>query len=193
MCLNLNNIVASKKELRRIISARKKKYTCGELRSMSPFILHKLEELQIFKESSVILLYHSLPDEVDTHSFIEKWSSHKTILLPVIEENTIKLRYFLSVREMSTGKFSIREPAGEICTDYAVIDLAIIPGVGFDRELNRLGRGKGYYDRLLQSVQCPKVGICFDFQLMEKIPVDNTDISMDLVITENECFNKHFQ
>ena len=72
------------------------------------------------------------------------------------------------------------------CRQVASIDLAIIPGVSFDRKGNRLGRGKGYYDRLLNKLNVYKIGICFQFQLTEPgLPTEDSDIPMDEVWTEN--------
>lgn len=75
------------------------------------------------------------------------------------------------------------EPTGELFTDYDLIDVAIVPGMAFDREGHRLGRGKGYYDRFLaQLPHIYKIGICFPFQLVDKVPADVHDILMDEVI-----------
>ena len=82
------------------------------------------------------------------------------------------------------GAYNIMEPVGEVFTDYAQIDLAVIPGVAFDRQLNRMGRGKGFYDRLLPQLgDAYKIGICFDFQLVESIECEEHDIRMDEVIS----------
>ena len=78
------------------------------------------------------------------------------------------------------------EPQGKDFTELEKIDLAIIPGMAFDKEGNRLGRGKGYYDRLLQQLRdCTiyKIGICFDFQFLDHIPTEPHDIPVDEVIT----------
>ena len=74
---------------------------------------------------------------------------------------------------------------GALFTDYATIDLVIVPGVAFDRDGNRLGRGKGYYDRLLPRIPSAyKVGICFPFQIIEEVPAEPFDIRMDEIITQ---------
>ena len=99
-----------------------------------------------------MLFYHSLPDEVDTHDFIRKWSGLKRILLPVVRGNDLDLKPYTGDDRLTEGAFHINEPTGTAFTDYAAIDLAVIPGVAFDRWGNRLGRGKGYYDRLLPRI-----------------------------------------
>ena len=66
------------------------------------------------------------------------------------------------------------------------IDMIVVPGIAFDRNRNRLGRGKGYYDRLLSDLKASAVGLCFDFQLKDQIPVEPFDKKVDLVITEKE-------
>ena len=76
-----------------------------------------------------------------------------------------------------------------LTVDESEIDLIIVPGVAFDRQLNRMGRGKGYYDRLLSTLQAPKIGICFDFQLQDTVPTESFDKKMDMIITEKEIVN----
>jgi len=173
----------TKKELRRIITHKKKEYTPEELKIFSGSILAQIEQLECFIQAKNILLYYSLQDEVFTHEFISKWSKEKNIFLPTIMEENILLYYFLNKQEMQIGKYGIKEPVSIPFKDYKEIDLAIIPGVAFDLEGNRLGRGKGYYDRLLPKLNCPKIGICFSFQRLDKIPTEIHDISMDYVVS----------
>ena len=78
------------------------------------------------------------------------------------------------------------EPVGENFMNYNKVDLIIIPGVAFDRKKNRMGRGKGYYDRFLSKMKAPKMGICFEFQLFDDIPNDENDVKMDYIVSENE-------
>ena len=80
------------------------------------------------------------------------------------------------------GKLGVMEPIGNIYLGN--IDLIIVPGISFDKELNRLGFGKGYYDKFLSENNIFKVGICFEKQIVSKLPVDSYDVKMDLVITD---------
>ena len=153
--------------------------------------MKNLEDNVIFKCSKTVMLYYSLPDEVYTHDFIEKWYKEKTIILPIVEGKDIKLKVYSGKDSMKKGAYNIYEPQGEEYTDFTSIDMIIVPGVSFDNNGNRLGRGKGYYDRFLKKMDYVfKVGICFNFQLVMNIPTNNLDIPMDEVWTESGLLNK---
>ncbi|MDR1699166.1 MAG: 5-formyltetrahydrofolate cyclo-ligase [Prevotellaceae bacterium] len=149
----------------------------------SDAVQRELEQMPAFAQAKTVLLFWSLPDEVCTHRLIEKWAETKTILLPVVTGEELHLRKFCSADTMTCGCFNIQEPAVENFTDFDRIDVAIIPALAFDKNGVRLGRGKGFYDRLLLRIKAPKIGICFDFQLLEKLPADAWDVKMDDVIT----------
>lgn len=153
------------------------------LKELSDKILTNLEHRKEFEEAKTILLYHSLKDEVYTHAFIEKWATNKRIVLPVVVGDELELRLYTSPADLCIGAYGIAEPTGQLFTDYRTIDLAVIPGVAFDPEGRRLGRGKGYYDRLLPHIPAFKLGLCFPFQLIEKIPTEEFDIRMNAVVS----------
>lgn len=111
----------------------------------------------------IVLLYYSLKDEVDTHEFVRKWSREKRILLPVVVGDDLELRVYTGPEDLATGSYGIEEPTGELFTDYAAIDFVAVPGVAFDNAGNRLGRGKGYYDRLLPASRLSKPASVFLF------------------------------
>lgn len=155
------------------------------LKALSDEILIRLEAQPAFKEAHTILLYHSMKDEVHTHSFIEKWSKHKTIILPVVVGDMLELRHFTGPEDLKPGSYGIAEPTGKLFTDYTAVDIAVIPGVAFDLSGHRLGHGKGYYDKLLPKLSTAvKAGICFPFQLVEEVPTEPFDIPMDIIITK---------
>lgn len=169
------------------MALRKKEYSKIILSELSGQIMAKLEQTELFINASCVALYHAIPGEVQTAGFIEKWYKKKKILLPVIEGNDLKLLPYTGTDDLKAGAFGILEPTSvNETTDEKKIDLIIIPGVAFDRQRNRLGRGKGYYDRLLSTLTVPKIGICFGFQLENKIPTEPFDKRMDYIITENE-------
>ena len=149
-----------------------------------PVVMRLLSHPRI-KTAKTVMLYYSLPDEVDTHTLVDSLlMSGKHILLPrVTGEGTMELRRYTGPSDLAQGAYNIMEPTGEVFDDYAAIDLAVIPGVAFDSDGNRMGRGKGYYDRLLPKLaNTYKIGICLPFQLVEKIPADEHDVRMDEVL-----------
>lgn len=168
---------AMRKEIKRMFSI----YSPEELQAHSEMALHKLEIDPAFVEAQTVMLFWSLPDEVNTHAFIEKWSKHKTILLPVIEGNDIYPHLYENPHEMSFGLFHIAEPKTKVFEDK--IDLVVVPGQAFDRAGHRLGRGKGYYDRFLSQYQGEKIGLCFMFQHTDYIPFEDFDILMHRVVS----------
>lgn len=190
------------------MAVRKKSYSKIQLCKRSETILRRLEQNDLFQAASHVALYHALPGEVQTAAFIEKWHTKKTLYLPVVEGDDLRLLPYRGNEYLKTGSFGILEPTEETApakessdVDSSsegirqrpeaagppeALDLIIVPGVAFDRKNNRLGRGKGYYDRLLSAWQIPKIGICFDFQLFDEIPAEPFDRKMNLVISENE-------
>ena len=155
-------------------------------------ILAALEAHPAFRAANTVLLYHSLNDEVDTHAFIQKWRTEKRILLPVVVGDDLELRIYTGPEDMSiSGIYGIAEPTGEIFTDYAAIDFIVVPGVAFDAKGNRLGRGKGYYDRYLARFEGTSLhlyAVAYDFQIVDHIETEEHDISPHRIITSQ---NKH--
>lgn len=146
--------------------------------------MEALEKNDAFIRAGVVLMYYSLPDEVYTHAFVEKWSREKKILLPVVKDKTeMEIREYTGKSDLKEGAFHIWEPSGTLFTDYDKIETAVIPGIAFDEEGHRLGRGGGYYDRLLPRLKAYKLGVCFPFQLLDEIPHETYDVIMDEVIT----------
>lgn len=169
------------------MASLKKSYGKITLLDFSEKILKQLEETELFRQASCIALYYSIPGEVQTAGFLEKWFEEKQLLLPLVVGDDLRLLPYKGKESLQPGAFGIPEPTDtETTVSEWAVDLIIVPGVAFDRQLNRMGRGKGYYDRLLSTLQAPKIGICFDFQLQDNIPVEPFDKKMDLIITEKE-------
>ena len=176
-----------KQSLRNEIALLKESYTKEELNSFSTQIFERLIQTDAFKEAKCILAYYSFAGEVFTHDFIEKHAQDKKIILPVVEKDKLLLREYKGRDALHLSDYGILEPTGTDFTHYSEIDLGVIPGVVFDRKLNRLGRGKAYYDGLLPLIDnAYLIGACFSFQLKENIPVEPHDYKMDCIITSDE-------
>ncbi len=176
--------LGTKRILRQSIRTIKASYSRAELEALSLSLLQRLEQHPRFVEARTVLLYHSLSDEVDTHAFIDRWCSQKEIILPTVVGDDLELHHYTGSNCLRLGSYGIMEPSGELFTDLDRITLAVIPGMAFDQQGNRLGRGKGYYDRLLPRLsRAYKLGLCFPFQLLaEEIPHEPHDCRMDEVL-----------
>lgn len=174
-----------KKALRKEIKEEKKRQHPDMLAEKSISLLEQIERHPHFIASQTILMYHSLGDEVQTHAFVEKWHRQKKVLLPVVRGDILELRHYTGKDCLKPGAFGIEEPDGDNFTNYDDIELALIPGVSFDKHGNRLGRGKGYYDKLLPLLNTYNIGICYHFQTRNEIPAEPFDRKMDEVWTEN--------
>ena len=171
----------TKQELRQHIRTLKQQYLT---RGLSPCEASLNVQRSTF---NVILLYSALPDEVPTQSLMDDLVAQgKTVVLPrVVSDTDMELRRYTGQQDLQTGAYGILEPTGELFTDYDAIDVAIIPGMAFDAEGHRLGRGKGYYDRFLARVpHLYKIGLCFSWQMVDHVPCDEHDAVMDEVIVQ---------
>ncbi len=177
-----------KNRIRNKIRTLKKKQSRADKDTDGILVFEKIEKMREFVEAEAVLVYWATRSEVPTYDFIEKWSSQKTILLPTVKGKTMKMKRFISADNLITGEMKNKEPQTE---DYdGKVDLAIIPGIAFDTQRNRMGRGKGYYDRFLAKKNVPNVyGVCFDFQILKKVPTEKTDMKMDKVISPNKFVN----
>lgn len=175
-----------KSELRKQIRAAKKAISLEEKLSRSLPIMHQVELLPEFINAKIVLLYWSMNDEVQTHEFVERWYKTKCILLPCVDGDDLRLRQYTGPECMHAGEqFSIGEPTGEEFTQLDKVDMIVVPGVAFDRHNNRMGRGRGFYDRMLKSTpNAYKVGVAFNFQMLDEIPVEPLDVAMNRVIVE---------
>lgn len=175
----------TKKEQRDLIRKLKSRFSEKELENMSRSVLSQIEKERIFTQSKVILLYYSLKDEVCTHSFIQKWYQSKTILLPKVTDGILTLHPYTGKECLVKSPMNILEPSTESYTDYSRIELAIVPGIAFDEQNYRLGRGGGFYDRLFSQQefqQTPKIGVAFSFQKIHSVVHESHDIPMNKVL-----------
>ena len=136
-----------------------------------------------------IMLYYSLPDELPTHATVERWAQMlgRKIYLPRVKGDDIEVVPYTGPESLSNDNpFHIDEPAGQP-VDPSILQAVIVPGVAFDTQCNRMGRGRGYYDRLLSSGRVYTIGVAHDCQLLEHIPCEQHDRPLDCVITPSRA------
>ena len=166
---------------------RKRAVSMEEKLRRSDTIMQLVEQQEAFRRATVVLLYWSMSDEVQTHAFVERWYKEKTLLLPCVQGDNLVLRQYTGPECLVAGEqFGIGEPTGPVWNDLDAVELIVVPGVAFDHQGNRMGRGRGFYDRLLKTTpNAKKIGVAFDFQMIEHVPVEPFDVKMDHVITES--------
>ena len=175
----------TKQEIREQVRLLKRQHTPEQLRRMSQTIIDRLLSHPRVRQAHALLLYHSLPDEVYTHEAVRQlFSEGKQVFLPAInDKGEMEIRAYQGEESLQTGDFNILQPSSLTPHPASLPSLAVIPGVAFDRRGNRLGRGKGYYDRFLSTNNSIyTIGICFPFQFMENIPAEPHDIPVNEVI-----------
>ncbi|MBQ9661123.1 MAG: 5-formyltetrahydrofolate cyclo-ligase [Bacteroidales bacterium] len=179
-------MTADKTAIRRQMRERAEAFLrSGAADAESVRILASVEALPAFEAADCVLIYMALPDEVQTAPLLEGWAGRKRFVIPRVRGQELDLREYAPDR-LQPGYKGILEPTADATpVSPAEVDLALIPGVAFAGErgaFSRLGRGKGFYDRLLPSLRCPKVGICYPFRLVDSLPTDPWDIPLDGLI-----------
>jgi len=176
-----------KDELRTLVRQRKAEMSSEERRQWSVEVCDKVMKTEKWLGASMVMLYWPLGDETDVRPLIgEALRQGKTVVLPTCMGDELVLRIYEGEEKMSRGAFGIMEPQGRVIgpKEYGDIDLIVVPGVAFDNKGGRLGRGKGYYDRLLkQMTGCWKMGVCWRIQITDEVPTGPYDVRMDEVIS----------
>ncbi len=173
----------NKKELRKAIKAKVGLLSLEQKAQEASCVFSYIENSDIFKSSKNIMLFASLPDEIPTHAVIGRWAESKNIYLPRVNGDDLDLiRYEPGV--LHKGSYDIMEPEGDNTVSPEILDLIIVPGVAFDRHGNRLGRGKGFYDRFLSQAHATTIAVCLDCQLVDHIPTEPHDLPAQFVVTK---------
>lgn len=183
-----SEIIRSKASLRQELRLALKNHSETAIAEASARAAARLTRQEIWKEARSVLFYSAIGGELDLSPLIEgALQSGKTVLLPrfAAKTGTYEAVGVLDFeKDCAPGKFGIAEP-GSHCAVYPLksLDLALAPGLGFDVAGRRLGRGGGFYDRLLAQIGGAKCGVAFDEQVIGRIPAEGHDIRMDFILT----------
>jgi 5-formyltetrahydrofolate cyclo-ligase len=168
-------------DLRKTAKVKRELLTKDEVSSLSNAVFNNLKTLDFLWEKSNFFVYNSFRNEVETSKIISHLLSlNKTVAHPITIESNMVAGIPLT-SEFVSDKFGVSTPK-----DYAVldsVDVAIIPLLLCDKNKNRLGYGKGFYDRFLSTHPCLKVGVCYDFQVLENLTPNPWDIPLDIIVT----------
>jgi 5-formyltetrahydrofolate cyclo-ligase len=186
MMMNLDDKGLVRERMRSVVKA----VPSETRRELSESVVKILREQEVARRSTTILGYMALGDELDLSRLFEwAWDCGKTVLLPRYAAS--EQRYCAAVADHSVfkrieakGRFGIVEPpASARCLPLNRLDLALVPGLAFDPGGRRLGRGKGFYDRMLAEVAGVKCGVGIDEQVLDRLPAESHDVAMNFIVT----------
>lgn len=169
--------------LRKDIKSKRKELSSNKVKKYSSIICKKIINSKEFKKAKNIMIYSSIQNEVDlseltsiknkTYSYPLCLKDYKMLALIPKDENSFKV-----------GTYGIKEPIKSKSKIMKDIDLIIVPLVAYDKNLNRLGNGKGYYDRFLSDKRCIKIGVAYSFQELKEVPINLFDEKLDIIYSE---------
>ncbi len=160
-------------------------------------ILDRLFASKTFQTSRAILFYIGVRSEVRTLDHIARaLSQGKNVFVPLCDADQLRLFQLKSIEELTPGTYGIPEPSPAVRTQedrmgsIDEVELAIVPGVAFGKDGSRLGNGRGFYDRLFRAITGPtvRVGVAFECQMFESLPMNDHDIWMDAIVTESAIY-----
>lgn len=177
-----------KKRIRKEILAKRNTLSKEEIESKSVIIYQRVTIHPVFQNADLVFAYIDAKSEVQTQQIIEyAWKSGKKVAVPKVHGDSMRFYLITSYEDLEPGCFGIREPK-EGCKEILTVSensVVIMPGVAFDRKGNRIGYGKGYYDKYFSAYpKIYKIAIAFEVQMVLEIPADEFDVKADIVMTE---------
>jgi 5-formyltetrahydrofolate cyclo-ligase len=192
-----SSVPKDKKALRRYFLENRNSMTIQEVTGKSQAIYERVLSLQVFQEAEYPFIYFSMGNEVQTERLIRsciEMGKYVSIPVTLVEERRMVAAHIMDVDDLvETGKYRIREPrvgTYELVEPIS-IDLVIAPGIAFDAMGRRIGYGGGYYDRFLLLVRAstPVVGLAYESQIVYDIPVEQHDMSVDIIVSEKRIID----
>ncbi|MDW7669344.1 MAG: 5-formyltetrahydrofolate cyclo-ligase [Bacillota bacterium] len=186
----------NKNEIRKVISKRRKSMSENEVKEKSKIIIEKLMNTDEFKKAKNLMVFLSFDNEVYTFDLIEKaMNMGKKVIVPYTVKDTCEIIPTLlkSIEEdLEVSNYGYMEPKKDKIQPILEenIDMTVVPGLAFDEKMNRIGFGKGYYDRYLTKTkkESKNIAIAYDYQVLEEIPSEDFDVKMDYIITEEKIY-----
>lgn len=180
-----------KKDIRKRVLAMRDGISKKEWEEKSRRISEKVVTHPFFLESDVIYCYVDYRNEAGTESIIKRaWKLHKKVAVPKVEGEEMNFYYISDFSDLKEGYRQIREPETG-CPAKAAQALVIMPGVAFDRKRNRIGYGKGFYDKFLDKhLSYKTIAIGFECQIVDEIETDSYDYRPDILITEEHIYDE---
>jgi len=183
--------------LRKVILARRLALSATEQAVAAEVIQSTFLAMPDYQAAGSIALYWSVKNEVSTERVIShSLQTGKALFFPAVEGDEMLFRRVIALDDLVAGRFGIMQPtAGCAAADPDMIDLIVVPGVGFDLSGQRIGYGKGYYDRTLHRLEGKGklTAFCYDFQIVDSLAGEQHDVNIDRIITEQRVINTALQ
>lgn len=161
-----------------------------ELHERSVAACRLLLEQPEYQRAEILMIFLSTPHEVDTSQIaLQAWNDRKRVVAPLVNWDQRRMLP-VEIRSLTTdvrdGPMGVRQPVGGLPIPLQEIELAIVPGLGFDEQGNRLGRGRGFYDRFLshKEFRGTPCGLCFELQVVERVPTNELDMPVRMLVTD---------
>lgn len=189
------DIRQQKEKLRENLLNQRESIPEPEFYGASAEIIEQLKEQNEFQGANTIHCYVSMNNrrEVETRELIkEMLNKGRQVVVPITNFENVSLTHveLTSYGDLKVNKWGVLEPQKRREISPEKIDLVVVPMVGADMDCNRIGYGKGFYDRFLKEVECPKIGLIFDQNIVEKIPTEDFDIPLDKIISERRIIHR---
>lgn len=178
-----------KEKIREQILYKRAKQSPDDKKPKDQKIIEFIENLAEFQKAQEVVIYISIHGEVDLSELFEKHKEEKSFILPRVNrsDNRLDLYKINNLEDLVKGSFDVPEPPENLeQVNVEELDLIIVPGIAFAKDGHRVGYGAGFYDRLLKKVSCPKIGVAYEFQIVENTGGEDHDEPVDYVITEKE-------
>ncbi len=178
----------SKDLLRKLYLDQRKRLNLSTVSDKSRIICNKVLRLADLSGKKNFALYLPINNEVDTQILVDKLSKQGLFLFVPCSYNNSDYFFCRYTDNLESGPFGIKQSKDQMRVDSSVIDVAIVPGVAFDKKGYRLGYGKGVYDKLLANSDTVKIGLAYEFQMVDQLPHEKHDLRMDIVITQERLY-----
>lgn len=176
---------ALKAQLRKDFKSKRNAIHASVHAELSSMIVGNVLSSDFFRNARIVMLYASINNEVDTHELIDAcFALNKKVVVPVMRNSEIIPSLISSSEDLHTGFYGIPESLEIVPVRKDDIDVVIVPLLAFDARGHRIGYGKGHFDKFLKGFNNAKVGIAFSVQQAARIPVEQHDVPLDFVITE---------
>ena len=190
----MNRDLEKKTEIRKQILSIRSQAGAERITRCSGLIFDRVIRMEAFRTADTIFAYMDCKNEVQTRQLIRKaWELGKQTAVPKVLGDRMEFYYIQSFSEVKTGCFQVPEPAGSPHALARDVDaLVLVPGVAFDPMRNRIGYGKGYYDRYLsEHPGHPTIALAFSWQMVDAVPYTMYDIRPDCLVTEQKVYEKN--